>query len=535
MTASTPPTGVAKYIATHPSFQDTRSPSSPLPALYADLSRQRKSNPAGYRASVEWWKDVLLDVTFAGLQFERDPPSSASTADATEASSNVDEVVDRTVFRLDEGTKARWTVAGVGRPLGLGTVVAELESERTLVPLAVYLKATTRVAGPAAGGGGLRQYVPTPRGVAAALLVAPARWAASQLVSLVAGSSGDDYSEDEQAFRVKRGDWVCFPLVQRLATTFLSAFYATHAAASPLACLMSPTEFHTHFTAVCRDHFHFTPSLRDTELILTFLARDHSPPLLIRDAALIKLSPSPSHPVGAITDEDRAVLTVKSTLRTLSLQITALEAQIAQRTAHIRTALPTSKPQAASHLRSRMALQTVLAKRVAVHENLSAVVRKIEQAKTDVEVMRAFRASEAVLRVLLGGEELRVENVERVMDGLAEVLGVQREVEEVMKGGVEGVDEDEVLAELRVLERDAREEEKEQKEKEEKQKQKEEQKEDKEKQKEELHKEKEKQKEHDDLQARFDRLRVAPSPLATPTPASSAQAQPNPSPSAIAE
>lgn len=520
MTSNDPNTGVSKYIYTHPSFKDARSPSSPLPALYADLSRQRKSNPAGYRASIEWWRDILLDVTFTGLQFDHDPPPPppSSTTEVVESASTSTSLVDRTVFKLDEGTKARWTVSGVGRPLGLGTVIADLEKDHTVVPLALYLKSSTRISGPASlAGSGLRQYLPTPSGVASALLVTPARWAASQLFSLVTGGSHDqdaEYSQDEHLFCAKRGDWVCFPLVHRLATTFIATFYATHAAVSPLACLMSPNEFSTHLAAVCLQNFNFTPGPKDVELVLTYLSRDHLPRLVTRDSTTIKFSSSQTAPVEPITDEDRSVILVKQTLHKLSLQITSLETQIAHRNTQIRHALRTTtlKPQAASYLRSRKALETVLAQRLAVQETLSQVVRRIERAKTDVEVIKAYKTSEEVLRSVLRKDELRVGSVERTMEGLAEVLAEGREVEDAMKVGREGVDEDEVMKELRALEGEKREVEEREK--------------------------KRLEKEHDELQARFNRLRVAQSPLSTP-PSEETGTEPSkqaePSQTAIAE
>nr|CDI53153.1 conserved hypothetical protein [Melanopsichium pennsylvanicum 4] len=113
--------GLARYLTNQTDFLNPKSPTSPLPALYADLSRQRKTNPAGFRSNIEWWRNMLLDVTFKGVQYEFDPPcpisASASASDVdvdTEKpkSGGGGDEVDRTVFRLDESTKARWTVDG---------------------------------------------------------------------------------------------------------------------------------------------------------------------------------------------------------------------------------------------------------------------------------------------------------------------------------------------------------------------------------------------------------------------------------------
>ena len=104
------------YLAKHPSFQDASSSSSPLPSLYADLSRQKRSNAAGYRANVEWWQRILTEVVWQGAQ---------STSTSTSGGGGVGES-DRLVLHLDEAFKAGWTLEAVGRPLGLGTVVVSI-------------------------------------------------------------------------------------------------------------------------------------------------------------------------------------------------------------------------------------------------------------------------------------------------------------------------------------------------------------------------------------------------------------------------
>ena len=457
--SSSSPSGLAKYLSTHPSFQDPRSSSSPLPALYADLSRQRRSNPAGYRASVEWWRDTLLDVTWRGVQLDRDPPTPTATTSADTTNDSAANTgtgaseVDRTVFRLDESTKARWTVDGVGRPLGLGTVISELEKDSTVVPLQTFLKASAPISGPASKARGLRSYVPTPSGVASALLLTPAKWAASQLISLATGGGDDDegYSQDETLFRAKRGDWVCYPLVHRLASSFLAHHYED--AHSPLSCLMTTAAFRAKLSTVCETAFNFRPSERDASLVLRHLTRDRSAAVV--SDGLVKLGRDENTPLTQITEEDRSVVAVTETLRRLDLQIAALEAQISARTEQAKAALRAgAKTRAASHVRSRRALDEVLAKRVDVRDNLAAVVLKIEQAQSDAEVVRAYEASASVLESVLSRDELQMERVDKTMERLQDGLAAQKEVDDVLRAGVDdGVDDEEVLEELRELEK----------------------------------------------------------------------------------
>ncbi|KAI3481416.1 hypothetical protein L1887_56243 [Cichorium endivia] len=310
-TSSSAP-GLAKYISKHASFRDPRSHASPLPALYADLSRQRKSNPAGYRASIEWWKDTLLDVTWQGVQLDRDPPALDPSSldsldeDVPSASSSAP-LPDRTVFRLDESTKARWTVEGVGRPLGLGSVIAELERAHTVTPLSKFLHSSAPLHGPAKPTSGLRGYLPTPGGVASALLVTPARWAASSVLGMVTGSAADDdYSEDERLFRDKRGDWVVYDLVHRIASAFLLHHFEHDATLSPISALMTAAEFRQRLARVCASQFGFHPSEHDVQLVLTHLSRDCGG-VLTTSGGIIKLAGSEAEVAERISEEDRGV------------------------------------------------------------------------------------------------------------------------------------------------------------------------------------------------------------------------------------
>ncbi len=310
--------------------------------------------------------------------------------------------MDRTVFRLDEGAKARWTVDGVGRPLGLGTVVADLEKDRTLVPLSTYLKSASPIAGPSTTSG-LRSYIPTPRGVASALLLTPARWAASSIYSLaLGGSSGnddDDYSEDERLFRAKRGEWVWFELVSRLSESFLADFYATEADLSPLSLLMTTSEFNAKLASHCAEQYGSTPSDRDASLVLRYLERDrpegrvvttqtdwsnshlpHTPPSKISPKKTVGSSPSTRH-------------CTSSTYKSPPSQRKSPPSTSHQDVAPSQPVYPSQIPAETEEGARGGARKPSLRAR-----NTRLVMTKIEQAKGDVEVMRAFHASEGVLR-----------------------------------------------------------------------------------------------------------------------------------------
>lgn len=410
------------------------------------------------------------------------------------------------MFRLDEGTKSRWTVPYVGRPLGLGTVVAELEKQGAVVEVGKFLREKKALRGPV-GGLGWRERIPTTAGgVAAAVLVSPVKWVAGTAWSMVRG--GDEGEEgDDESFSLKQGDWVIYSLVHRLATAFLEHHYKEAALSSPLSHLLTPEEFVTRLAEVCESEFAFTPSPRDTQLVLTHLSRDVGG-VLRSQAGIIKLAPSPHDSASPITEEDKSVLTVTSTLRRLEAQISSLETQITHRNEQIKLALRSnSKSQAASYLRSRKALEELLSRRMAARENLTSVVLKIEQALGDAEVMQSYSQASEALRSVLSRPELKIEHVEEVREGLEEGLARQGEVDEAIRGeGLgEGVEEEEVQEELEALLAEKRREEEGKKEGE--------------------RKEKEDEKEEDDLLARFERLRAQQAPEQLPT-SSAPEAEP---------
>ena len=72
---------------------------SRLQALYSDISRKKVSNPAAFHANVEWWRKTLESFVSEGLQ------------------------TDRLVLHASRSLADTLRVDGVGKPLGLSTVV----------------------------------------------------------------------------------------------------------------------------------------------------------------------------------------------------------------------------------------------------------------------------------------------------------------------------------------------------------------------------------------------------------------------------
>ena len=79
------------------------------PRLYSEFSGQRQSNPSSFTANVEWWRRTLEAFVLNGWQARRGAESS---------------VPDRLVLHATGSVLTEeFRVEGVGRPLGLATVI----------------------------------------------------------------------------------------------------------------------------------------------------------------------------------------------------------------------------------------------------------------------------------------------------------------------------------------------------------------------------------------------------------------------------
>lgn len=88
-------------------YQGTSKPR--LHALYADIARQKHSNPTAFQSNVEWWRNTLQELVVRGWQ------SRSSTAH-----------LDRLILHVDPSLPETLRYEGVGKPLGLGTVIVSV-------------------------------------------------------------------------------------------------------------------------------------------------------------------------------------------------------------------------------------------------------------------------------------------------------------------------------------------------------------------------------------------------------------------------
>ena len=119
---------------------------------------------------------------------------------------------------------------------------------------------------------------------------------------------------------------------------------------------------------------------------------------------------------------------------------------------------------ALSHLKSKKQLEDLLLKRIGATQQLEAVLRSIDQAKGDIEIMAAYTTSTSTLKTILANPALDLDHVEKTTEELAEVMANQEEVDSAIRVGGQvavgtsgEVDDDELKRELEAMVNDEKE------------------------------------------------------------------------------
>ena len=196
-----------KYRDLHSLPAYNTSSTSRLKSLYSDVSRQKHSNPAAYRSTVHWWREILQTVVL-----KRWLPHSSDTLVLHALPTLADS------FRYE----------GAGKPLCLATVIvssvetqsldantnvgsvkSELQEEKVYIPLNQFLTAAQSIHGP----GWL------PYRIASYVIGKPLWWALQQ--TGVAGPA-DVIESDTQRWKRVKGDYVLRDLVESAAQGVLA-------------------------------------------------------------------------------------------------------------------------------------------------------------------------------------------------------------------------------------------------------------------------------------------------------------------------
>ncbi|OCF40884.1 charged multivesicular body protein 7 [Kwoniella heveanensis CBS 569] len=419
------------FLATSP--PPVAPPSSArIRALYASTSTQRSANPTGYSANSQWWAGVIEETLRTGWVNGEDG--------------------DRLVVRVDESLLARFEDEQGRRPKGIGGVVENLATTAPpiLHPLPHFQSSLTPLHAPAS--------------LTSRFIGRPLWWAVSQLNPF--GSSGEKMEKEETLWaRYGKGkEYVHMPLLEQSAAAF-TAHIAKNPILSYTASIFDLESFRKEYGQAC---FPISTSKklpagrhelssRDIEILIKWLTRDCGE--LVSDGTIIKVLKADQSPADhPISEADRGVISVLNAQRRVEKQVLGIEAQIAQSHEKAKKHLASGQKNIAlSYLRSKKQLEDLLAKRVASAEQLGAVIRSIDQARGDAEIMAAYETSTSTLRSVLSDPSLSPDRIAETTDALADAMADQEEIDQAVRIGGElamgsrrvvEVDEDELAAEL---------------------------------------------------------------------------------------
>ncbi|GAA5947235.1 hypothetical protein JCM3765_001584 [Sporobolomyces pararoseus] len=373
---------------------------------YSSLPARKTSNPTGYSSALSWWRKTLSDLTAKGLLG-----------------------TDKLVLQVDEDLREKLRWDKVGRPSSLGVIVGELATTSDLVSLETYLSS------------------PAPQGFSVlSLLSRPFWWG----ISKVTGSSELGEQADETEWNKRKGEWVIPDLVERAASSIIPLFTQLHV--DPISRLYTIKSFQLKVGSKALPGV--TLSERDCRVLATYLAGKGYCAI---EGEVIKFCPPLSSTSQKesinITESDKSILNLLSTLSTLSNYISSLESRIATEQAQAVSYVAKKQTNMVkSHLIAKKRFEKVLDERVASRDKLQEVVLGIERAKGDEETLEALSLGSSTLRTILASPTLQLSNIEATTSALDDTLIAATEINEavdnvaVLDEGIESEVEDELRA-----------------------------------------------------------------------------------------
>ncbi|KAG1827170.1 Snf7-domain-containing protein [Suillus subaureus] len=401
-----------------PSYVSTSK--SRLHSLYSDIHRQKHSNPSSFHAYVDWWHGTLKDFISRGWQGSDGPDGTSNKLILGARRTLVD--------------KLRYE--GVGKPLGLGTTIAEMQRSNDLVLLSQFLTSQQSV------------YDPGwfPYRIASFVVGKPLWWAMEQLDIV---RSEDSYTEAETWKKIE-GDYVMLGLVVQAADTLETL--RDGIGLSPADNLYTFEDFRREFGVKVLPGV--VLSEIDTKVLIKFLEREKR--VVIQNGDVIKFVTA-THD-REITAVDRGILQLKTAVRNLHEQVDSIQNKIDQTTSNISNALRQQRKSIAlAELRFKKHLDDLLSKRLGSLNNLESTLISVETAAGDVEIMKTYESSTATLKAILSHPSLQRDKIEETMDALATSTADAREIDDAIRMGGDmaavdtGIDDMELEAELNAL------------------------------------------------------------------------------------
>ncbi|KIJ69013.1 hypothetical protein HYDPIDRAFT_81175 [Hydnomerulius pinastri MD-312] len=407
---------------------------SRLQSLYSDISRQKHSNPTSYNAHVDWWQRTFEELVSRGWQAEHTSPQKGKATD----SGDVVNQSNKLVLGARRAVVDKLRYDGVGKPLGLGSTIAELRRSNALVPLSQFLTSAQSIYDP----GWL------PYRIASFVVGKPLWWAMEQLDIV---RSEDSYSEADMWKRIE-GDYVLLKLVERAA----DAVDGSCGGMSLADRLYTFEGFRREFGSIVLPGVSLSET--DTKVLLRYLERDRR--VVVQDKDVIKFVTADHD--QEVTAVDRGILELKAAISNLQDQVDRLHGKMDETTTRITTALrQKQKSIALAHLRFKKSLEDVLTKRLGALQNLESTLMSVETAAGDIEIMKTYEKSTATLQAILSHPSLQRERIDETMDALAAANADAREIDDAIRIGGDmqaaeaGIDDADLEDELNELVREA--------------------------------------------------------------------------------
>ncbi|XP_041073365.1 charged multivesicular body protein 6 [Carcharodon carcharias] len=151
-----------------------------------------------------------------------------------------------------------------------------------------------------------------------------------------------------------------------------------------------------------------------------------------------------------VTDQDRAVLQLKQQRDKLKQFQKKIAIQLEKERELARQLLRGGKKEKAKFLLKKKRYQEQLLDKTEVQiSNLEKMVQDIEFAQIEMKVIEGLKIGNDCLQKM--HEIMSIEEVERIMDETQEAVEYQRQIDEILSGGISQEDEEAILAELDVI------------------------------------------------------------------------------------
>jgi len=278
-------------------------------------------------------------------------------------------------------------------------------------------------------------------------------WWALQQLSLV---DADSHDSEAALWRKVTGKYVVLSLLENAADAVVLR-RQKQVAVSRADALYSFDAFREAFSDVLPD---VALSDSDLKILIKYLDRDRQ--VLVSDGEVIKFAESELE--RTITVVDKGILDVKTSIANTEAGNDELQRRIDEHDQSARECIRRGRKEAAlNHIRSKKGLEESLRKRLPVLGTLQEILRNIEQAADNIEMMKQYESSTSTLKTILTHPSLQRDKVDETLDALAAATADHREIDDAIRQGTElaqaetntGIDDAELEAELAGLVADA--------------------------------------------------------------------------------